>query len=304
VYKNPKKQKEGKYQSVHQSKSQPRRLHLIPVNSEKFLSRKHIPEDEVFFYNYFKLAQEHSIKKKKKEEEEEDEENMDRVGDEEFDEYLKNYYKGTEHDIEKAMAAGADDEDEDDFEAALEEDDELNAEDEELQAALGTDSDEEEEFEEELPAKLQKGKKQKKLVEEDEEMDFDDDLLLGAEDSDDDAMLNVSDGEEDNDDFGGLFEGNNEPVISVHSGLIVSLFLENDDEDISGGKGKKKRAGSSFASAEDFADILEQSGEDGVSAKQRKWEDRKSSKGASFNKKRPFSKPNAAVSKNNSSKRK
>jgi len=93
VYRNAKKSKSNR------PEYRPRGLRNIPVNSEGYLqaSEESIPPEEKFFYKYFTQKKEES-KNIKEEEDVEELSDTESVGDDEFDDLMKNYFKSVKGD--------------------------------------------------------------------------------------------------------------------------------------------------------------------------------------------------------------
>jgi len=139
VYKNPKKSSKRGNDSIMQSKYVRKSLTEQPVNSLNFLSRKEedIPEEQQFFYQFFKQKEILHPKPKKKE----------TRGEDDFENFADDKDEVGEYDYDD-MDAGSDDEDQGIHEADLELLGGLDSDDSDINEELGED----EQAEEVIPA--------------------------------------------------------------------------------------------------------------------------------------------------------
>eukprot|EP00111_Clytia_hemisphaerica_P022985 TCONS_00067631-protein len=270
MYRNPKKHDVEHGHSLMQRQKHSARLKEQPVNSTQFLqhSEDNVRQDELFFLRYFKMKDEESSNKKKvkeEDEDEEDDEDIDQFGDIDFASEMKKN-KGKKPTTEEEE--GEENEDGDD---ESESGDEFNYDDMMEEESDFDDSD------------LENGGGKKNFTDKDYE-----DALFSQLNSDGESI----DGEDG--DGGDLDEEER-----MNEMLLGDAAADDDGDEegsgFAGGKSrskKRKRDEPMFASAEEFAHLLEKGEEntgdyaESVHPKQRKWEEKQQTK-RSWNNKKP-----------------
>ncbi|XP_055914000.1 CCAAT/enhancer-binding protein zeta [Eupeodes corollae] len=287
AFKNPKKldKDAAELPTIHSKRYVSYGARGKPVKS---LTKSNCTEDEMFIFNYLEKKRETAVVAKKKGEDE-DENEVGDVDDDEFEEYLDGFFG-------KKKKKGADEEDEDEELDFLKE----------LGGELKDDDD-------------KKKKKKKKTVEEDDDEDMDDDEWDDDMDMDDIPEEDHSDDEAgsiggDDDDEGSisLDEGGSDVEFSVSGSENDDNDDEDDDDELKPPKSKKSKKSekplnfskalkgsgdmsSLFAAADDFAELLEETGKtkgqgtssavynkDKSSDKQMKWEENRRSNSKNY----------------------